>query len=47
MREAAARQDRLTKPMGSLGRLEELSIAVAGMTGRLDPPLVAAVVFRR
>ncbi|HEX2647468.1 MAG TPA: nicotinate-nucleotide--dimethylbenzimidazole phosphoribosyltransferase, partial [Candidatus Dormibacteraeota bacterium] len=45
MGEAAARQDRLTKPTGSLGRLEELAVAVAGMTGRLDPPLEAAVVF--
>ena len=45
MREAEARQARLTKPAGSLGRLEELSIRLAGMTGRLDPPLDAAVVF--
>ena len=45
MREASARQDRLTKPAGSLGRLEELSISLAGMTGRLDPPLENRVVF--
>lgn len=45
MREAAARQDRLTKPAGSLGRLEELSVRLAGMTGRLDPPLAQRVVF--
>jgi nicotinate-nucleotide--dimethylbenzimidazole phosphoribosyltransferase len=45
MHAAAARQDRLTKPTGSLGRLEELAIAVAGMTGRLDPGLANAVVF--
>jgi nicotinate-nucleotide--dimethylbenzimidazole phosphoribosyltransferase len=45
MREAAARQARLTKPAGSLGRLEDLSIRLAGMTGRLDPPLQNAVVF--
>lgn len=44
-RAAARRQDRLTKPPGSLGRLEELSIRLAGMTGRLDPPLDDAVVF--
>lgn len=43
--QAQARQDRLTKPAGSLGRLEELSIDLAGMTGRLDPPLKARVVF--
>src|SRR6267143_2720085 len=45
MRQADARQGSLTKPAGSLGRLEELSISVAGMTGRLDPPLVNRVVF--
>src|SRR2546423_13438176 len=42
---AAARQGRLTKPAGSLGRLEELSVRLAGMTGQLDPPLQLAVVF--
>ena len=31
MAEARARQDRLTKPRGSLGRLEELSIKIAGI----------------
>ena len=45
MREAESLQGRLTKPAGSLGRLEELSIRVAGMTGRLDPPLHNAVIF--
>lgn len=34
MRLAQARQDTLTKPQGSLGRLEELSIQVAGIQGR-------------
>ena len=39
MRAARARQDTLTKPRGSLGRLEELSIQLAGM--KADPfPLV-------
>jgi nicotinate-nucleotide--dimethylbenzimidazole phosphoribosyltransferase len=42
---AASRQGILTKPPGSLGRLEELSIRLAAMTGRLDPPLREAVVF--
>jgi len=42
---ARERQDRLTKPAGSLGRLEEMSIALAGMTGRLDPSLAHRVVF--
>jgi len=45
MRQAAARQARLTKPAGSLGRLEDLSISLAGMTGRLDAPLVNRIVF--
>ena len=35
MRSARARQDTLTKPRGSLGRLEELSIQLAGM--KADP----------
>ncbi len=45
MRQATERQRRLTKPTGSLGRLEELSVRLAGMTGRLDPPLRDAVIF--
>ncbi|HKW70128.1 MAG TPA: nicotinate-nucleotide--dimethylbenzimidazole phosphoribosyltransferase [Candidatus Dormibacteraeota bacterium] len=45
MRQAASRQERLTKPAGSLGRLEELSVRLVGMTGRLDPPLRDAVIF--
>jgi nicotinate-nucleotide--dimethylbenzimidazole phosphoribosyltransferase len=45
MRVAAERQRRLTKPPGSLGRLEELSVRLAGMTGRIDPPLKDRVVF--
>lgn len=45
MRAATERQQKLTKPAGSLGVLEELSIRVAGMTG-VCPPVVptAAVV---
>lgn len=34
---ARARQDTLTKPLGSLGRLEELSVQMAGITGRACP----------
>lgn len=34
---ARARQDRLTKPQGSLGRLEEMAIRLAGMQGTLFP----------
>lgn len=37
MRSARARQERLTKPQGSLGRLEELSIQLAGMTANPLP----------
>lgn len=35
MAEARNRQDRLTKPLGALGRLEALSIQLAGITGRV------------
>jgi len=35
MEAAQARQDELTKPRGSLGRLEELSIKVAGIKGKI------------
>ena len=37
MQAARARQDMLTKPQGSLGRLEELSIQLAGITGKSIP----------
>jgi nicotinate-nucleotide--dimethylbenzimidazole phosphoribosyltransferase len=43
--EARARQARLTKPAGALGRLEDLSIQLAGMTGTLQPRLAQPVVF--
>ena len=39
MREARARQDTLTKPSGSLGRLEELAIQLAGIARSAVPPL--------
>ncbi|BCH35449.1 nicotinate-nucleotide--dimethylbenzimidazole phosphoribosyltransferase [Mesorhizobium sp. L-8-10] len=44
---ASARQDTLTKPQGSLGRLEELAIFLAGWQGRAVPKLdqVAVIVF--
>src|SRR5687767_2918695 len=35
-RAVRARQTILTKPTGALGRLEDLSIQLAAMTGRLD-----------
>ena len=37
MAKARARQDRLTKPAGSLGRLEDLSVQLAGIQRRPDP----------
>jgi len=39
MAEARARQNMLTKPQGSLGRLEELSIQLAGIQGKLIPQI--------
>jgi nicotinate-nucleotide--dimethylbenzimidazole phosphoribosyltransferase len=39
MEAAKARQDSLTKPQGSLGRLEELAIQIAGIRGKLPPVL--------
>jgi nicotinate-nucleotide--dimethylbenzimidazole phosphoribosyltransferase len=40
-----ARLDRLTKPVGSLGRLEELAARYAAMTGEELPKLPKAAVF--
>jgi nicotinate-nucleotide--dimethylbenzimidazole phosphoribosyltransferase len=37
MAEAKARQDTLTKPAGSLGRLEEVSVKIAGIQGKGKP----------
>jgi nicotinate-nucleotide--dimethylbenzimidazole phosphoribosyltransferase len=37
MQAARARQDQLTKPQGALGRLETLSIQLAGITARARP----------
>src|SRR5262245_44404516 len=39
MAEASRRQVRLTKPAGSLGRLERLAAQVAGVTGQTRPRL--------
>ena len=39
MAKAQARQDMLTKPQGSLGRLEELSIQLAGIQGKPIPQI--------
>jgi nicotinate-nucleotide--dimethylbenzimidazole phosphoribosyltransferase len=44
VQQARARQDTLTKPQGSLGRLEELSIQVAGITGQAWPRIEDKVI---
>jgi nicotinate-nucleotide--dimethylbenzimidazole phosphoribosyltransferase len=45
--EAAGRLDQLTKPRGSLGRLEELAVTLAGITGVPAPTFArkAVVIF--
>ncbi len=45
MQAARARQDRLTKPRGSLGRLEELSIRLAGMQANPFPSVERKAVI--
>jgi nicotinate-nucleotide--dimethylbenzimidazole phosphoribosyltransferase len=45
MRQAEQRQNTLTKPQGSLGRLEELSIQAAGITGQATPRLRGKAVL--
>ena len=45
MAAAKARQDILTKPAGSLGRLEELSIQIAGVTGQAIPAINDKVII--
>ena len=44
MAAARERQDTLTKPAGSLGRLEELSIRLAGIQGRARPQVERKVM---
>jgi nicotinate-nucleotide--dimethylbenzimidazole phosphoribosyltransferase len=41
---ARTRQDQLTKPSGSLGRLESLACQIAGITGRMPPVIQQKVV---
>lgn len=43
--EAEARQNQLTKPTGSMGQLEKLSVDIAGMTGMIAPELKKRAVF--
>jgi len=39
MKKAREQEDNLTKPLGSLGRLEELAVKVCGIQGRIHPSL--------
>ncbi|CAM2985117.1 nicotinate-nucleotide--dimethylbenzimidazole phosphoribosyltransferase [Paenibacillus sediminis] len=47
MQEAANHLDRLTKPKGSLGKLENLAVQLAGITGKVKPsfPKRAVIVM--
>ena len=45
MAEALKRQDDLTKPQGSLGQLESLSVQIAGIKGNPRPRLTHKVIF--
>ena len=45
MAEARKRQDNLTKPQGSLGQLESLSIQIAGIKGNPRPQITHKVIF--
>ena len=45
MAEARRRQDNLTKPQGSMGQLEFLSIQVAGIKGDARPRIIHKVIF--
>jgi nicotinate-nucleotide--dimethylbenzimidazole phosphoribosyltransferase len=45
MRKTQVRLDNLTKPHGSLGRLEELAKLIAGITGKENPILKNKVIF--
>ncbi len=44
MAAARARQDNLTKPLGCLGRLEEISVQIAGIGGDITPKLAHKVI---
>ncbi len=45
MEAARARQQELTKPAGSLGRLEEIAIQIAGITGQTLPEITRKAVI--
>ena len=43
--QAQARLDVLTKPPGSLGRLEDLAVQYVAITGNVSPPPLNSIVF--
>jgi nicotinate-nucleotide--dimethylbenzimidazole phosphoribosyltransferase len=45
MAKARQRQDMLTKPVGSLGRLEDISVQLAGIFGKAVPTIKSKVVI--
>lgn len=45
MAKAQLRLDNLTKPMGSLGKLEDLARLIVGITGREDPSVKNKIIF--
>ena len=45
MRKARERQERLTKPKGRLGFLEEISVLIAGMTAKERPRIEKKLVL--
>ncbi len=45
MAEARTRQDDLTKPQGSLGQLESVSVQIAGIKGEARPRIAHKVIF--
>jgi len=45
IKKTQARLDNLTKPLGSLGRLEELAKQICGITGKVSPSLANKVIF--
>ncbi|HDY74012.1 MAG TPA: nicotinate-nucleotide--dimethylbenzimidazole phosphoribosyltransferase, partial [Euryarchaeota archaeon] len=45
MNQAQTRQNNLTKPQGSLGALEELSIKIAGITGKEQPKIESKTII--
>ena len=45
MKQARERQDQLTKPRGSLGRLESIAVRVAGITGRPLPVIEQSAII--